>query len=92
MEVEIAKKSEKGSFKPVTLTDGTVVEATYTKGEKKSIHGEIKKGGKTVGSLWLSEEQDRMHFQINSLSSVTDGAVSEGMTLFAGFIEALNNL
>lgn len=88
MDLEASTSYEKLQVKPVTLSDGTVVEMSVIKDEGRvSLTGTARKDETTVGTVQVNPDGNRLFIQVLPLNAVDKAAVKEMVEVFAAGIE-----
>jgi len=92
-EIKLVVEEEKhdGKFKPVELSDSTVVSFDYTvNGGNRKLYIKAEKDGNEVGRLSLNPDVNRMFLQVHPLDSMTPEAVVEFMATAMAALEEIN--
>ena len=90
---EIAKSKKSDEFKPIQLSDGSVVKMQWDlDGENVSIRGTIEKNGKEIGRISWSTEFNRLTISISPLDALETSVALEAVDVFtAGLHNVLDN-
>jgi len=90
---EIAKSKKSDEFKPIQLSDGSVVKMQWDlDGENVSIRGTIEKNGKEIGRISWSTEFNRLTVSISPLDALETSVALEAVDVFtAGLHNVLDN-
>lgn len=90
---EIAKSKKSDEFKPIQLSDGSVVKMQWDlDGENVSIRGTIEKNGKEIGRISWSTEFNRLTVSISPLDALESSVALEAVDIFtAGLHNVLDN-
>jgi len=90
---EIAKSKKSDEFKPIQLSDGSVVKMQWDlDGENVSIRGTIEKNGKEIGRISWSTEFNRLTVSISPLDALESSVALEAVDVFtAGLHNVLDN-
>lgn len=90
---EIAKSKKSDEFKPIQLSDGSVVKMQWDlDGENVSIRGTIEKNGKDIGRISWSTEFNRLTVSISPLDALESSVALEAVDIFtAGLHNVLDN-
>ena len=90
---EIARSKKSDEFKPIQLSDGSVVKMQWDlDGENVSIRGTIEKNGKEIGRISWSTEFNRLTVSISPLDALESSVALEAVDIFtAGLHNVLDN-